>query len=304
MDQNTALVLAAGNLSANSLSAQIDNRGGGVITGAGVIEMDVAGTANVTNDATIAFYGSDGAGASAIVINGGNYNVGGTFLTYMDGNGEITFNNASAHADILKAGVFGANGVLNIGGGALSADTTLKLYAPGSNGQLNFVSNVTLGGNAAKILAANSITIFDNVVVTIGGKALANVYTNNANYTGFGGNGSTSGTFAGAGANRPLPLADAPPFDAASPSNPSNGKRSRTVINIPNSGQLLSLLDGSVPGPDGRLRLPRDKHRHAANADRLNVNRMIKADRDMADVRHMRDRGMVNNRLGSGARAF
>jgi hypothetical protein len=304
MDQNTAVAVTAANLSASSLSAQIDNRDGGVISGAGVIEMDVAGTANVANDATIAFYGSDGAAASAIVINGGNYNVGGTFLTYMDGNGEITFNNASAHADILKAGVFGANGVLNIGGGALSADTTLKLYAPGSNGQLNFVSNVTLGGNAAKILAANSITIFDNVVVTIGGKAPADVYTNNPNYTGFGGNGSTSGTFAGAGANRPLPLSKAPPFDATSPSNPSNGKRSRTVINIPNSGQLLSLLDGSVRGPDGRLTVSRDKQRHAASADRLNVNRMIKADRDMADVRHMRDRGVINNRLGSGARAF
>jgi hypothetical protein len=31
---------------------------------------------------------------------------------------------------------------------------------------------------------------------------------------------------------------------------------------------------------------------------------MIKADRDMADIRHMRDRGVVNNRLGSGTRAF
>jgi hypothetical protein len=297
-------LVAAGDISANSLLAQIDNRQGGVISDGGLIAMNVAGNANIVNDATVAFYGSDGAGASAIVINGGTYNVGGTFLTYMDGNGAITFNNASAHADILKAGVFGTHGVLNIGGGMLSADTTLKLYAPGFNGQLNFVSNVTLGGNSAKILAANSITIFDNVVVTIGGKALADVYTNNANYTGFGGNGTTTGTFAGAGANRPRPLSEAPPFDAPSPSNPSNGKRSRTVINIPNSGQLLSLLDGSVPGPDGRLRLPRDKHRHAANADRLNVNRMIKADRDMADVRHMRDRGMVNNRLGSGARAF
>ena len=216
----------------------------------------------------------------------------------------IAFNNASAHADILKAGVFGANGVLNIGGGTLSADMMLKLYAPGSNGELNFVSNVTLGGNSIKILAANSITIFDNVVVTIGGKAPADVYTNNANYTGFGGNGSTTGTFAGSGANRPQPLSKAPPFDAPSPGNPSNGKRSRTVINVPNSGQLLSLLDGGVPGPDGRLRLPRDKHRHSANADRLNVNRMIKADRDMADIRHMRDRGVINNRLGSGARAF
>jgi hypothetical protein len=304
MGQNAPMLVAAANISANSLLAQIDNREGGVISGAGVIEMDVAGTANVTNDATIAFYGSDGAEASAILINGGNYNVGGTFLTYMDGNGAITFNNASAHADILKAGVFGANGALNIGGGALSADTTLKLYAPGSNGQLNFFSNVTLGGNAAKILAANSITIFDNVVVTIGGKAPADVYTNNANYTGFGGNGSTTGTFAGAGANRPRPLSEAPPFDAPPPRNPNNGKGSRTVINIPNSGQLLSLLDGAVPGRDGRLRLRHDKHRHAANADRLNVNRMIKADRDMADIRHMRDRGVINNRLGSGARAF
>ena len=297
-------LVAAGDIHANSLLAQIDNRQGGVIGDGGVIGMDVAGNANIANDATIAFYGSDGAAAAAILINGGNYNVGGTFLTYMDGNGAITFNNASAHADILKAGVFGANGVLNIGGGTLSADTMLKLYAPGSNGELNFVSNVTLGGNSIKILAANSITIFDNVVVTIGGKAPADVYTNNANYTGFGGNGSTTGTFAGSGANRPQPLSKAPPFDARSTGNPSNGKRSRTVINVPNSGQLLSLLDGGVPSPDGRLRLPRDKHRHAANADRINVNRMIKADRDMADIRHMRDRGVINNRLGSGARAF
>jgi hypothetical protein len=305
MDHNTAIAVSAGNISANSLSAQIDNRQGGVIRGVGLIEMDVAGNANIANDATIAFYGSDGAAASGILINGGNYNVGGTFLTYMDGTGSITFNNASAHADILKAGVFGANGVLNIGGGNLSADTILKLYAPGSNGQLNFISNVTLGGNSVKILAANSVTIFDNVVVTIGGEASADVYTNNANYSErWGGNGTTTGTFAGAGANRPRPLSEAPPFGASSPGNPTHGKRNRTVINIENSGQLLSLLDGAVRGPDGRLRFPRHKHRHAANADHLNVNRMIKADRDMADVRHMRDRGAINNRLGSGTRAF
>jgi hypothetical protein len=305
MDHNTAIAVSAGNIRANSLSAQIDNRQGGVISGVGLIEMDVAGNANIANDATIAFYGSDGAAASGILINGGNYNVGGTFLTYMDGTGSITFNNASAHADILKAGVFGANGVLNIGGGNLSADTILKLYAPGSNGQLNFISNVTLGGNSVKILAANSVTIFDNVVVTIGGEASADVYTNNANYSErWGGNGTTTGTFAGAGANRPRPLSEAPPFGASSPGNPTHGKRNRTVINIENSGQLLSLLDGAVRGPGGRLRFPRHKHRHAANADHLNVNRMIKADRDMADVRHMRDRGAINNRLGSGTRAF
>ena len=154
MGQNAPIRVAAENISANSLSAQIDNTNGGVIGGNAVISMNIAGNATVTNNATLAIYGSDGAAASAILINGGNYNVGGTFLNYIDGDGSITFSNASAHADVLKAGVFGANGTLNIGGGTLSADTTLKLYAPGSNGQLNFVSNVTLGGNSKKILAA------------------------------------------------------------------------------------------------------------------------------------------------------
>jgi hypothetical protein len=304
MDQNTGIFVAAGNVNANSLSAQIDNRQG-VINGAGVIEMDVAGNANIANDATIAFYGSDGAAASAILINGGNYNVGGTFLNYIDGNGTIAFNNASAHADILKAGVFGPNGVLNIGGGTLSADTMLKLYAPGSNGQLNFVSNVTLGGNSAKILAANSITIFDNVVVTVGGKLAASVYTNNANYSEeWGGNGSTTGTFAGAGAKRPRPLSEAPPFGASPPGHPTKGKAGKNVIHVTNSDQLLALLDGGVPGPNGKMRFPHHARQHTGNVERLNVNRMIKADRDMADVRHMRDRGLINNRLGSGTRAF
>jgi len=305
MGQNAPMRVAASNISANSLLAQIDNRNDGVIDGAAVISMSIGHNATVTNNATLAIYGSDGAAASAILVNGGNYNIGDTFLSYIDGNGSITFSNASAHADVLKAGVFGTNGTLNIGGGTLSADTTLKLYAPGSNGQLNFFSNVTLDGNSKKILAANSVTIFDNVVVTIGGKAPADVYTNNPNYTGFGGNGSTTGTFAGAGANRPRPLSDAPPFDPqAAPGNPTNGKRTRTVINVKNSGQLLSLLDDAVPGPGGKLRVPHHNHRNSNRADRLNVARMTKVDRDVADIRRMRDRGVINNRLGSGTRAF
>jgi hypothetical protein len=305
MDTNTAISVAAGNLSANSLSATIDNRQGGVISGAGVVQMNVAGNANVAHDATVAIYGSDGAAGSAINVFGGNYNVGGTFLSYIDGAGTIAFNNASVHADVLKAGVFGANGSLIVGGGTLSADETLKLYAPGSNGQLNFVSNVTLGGNSKKILAADSITIFDNVVVTIGGEALADVFTNHPNYTGFGGNGSTTGTFAGAGANRPRPLSDAPPFGPqAAPGNPTNGKRARNVLNVKNSGELLSLLDGAVPGPGGKLRVPHHNQRNSNRADRLNVARMTKVDRDVADIRRMRDRGVINNRLGSGTRAF
>lgn len=301
---NALMSVTAANLSANSLSARIDNSEGGVINGDAIVAMSVAGNVSVARDATVAIYGSDGAANSEIRINGGNYNAGGTFLTYMDGNGAITFNNASAHADVIKAGVFGANGVLNIGGGTLSADTILKLYAPGSNGELNFVSNVTLGGNGAKILAANSITIFNNVVVTIGGDVPADVYTNNANYTGFGGNGSTTGTFAGAGANRPRPLSDAPAFGVSSPGSPTNGKGNKTVIDVQNSGQLLSLLDGAVPGRDGRLKVPHNNQRHAVNADRVNLDRMMKADRDIADIRHTRDRGVINNRIGAGTRAF
>ena len=143
--------------------------------------------------------------------------------------GTIALNNVNIAADVLKAGVFGANGVLNIGGGTLSADTTLKLYASGSSGQLNFISNVTLGGDSAKILAADSVTIFNGVTVTVGNIADENpaaVYTNHANYTGFGGNGSTTGTFAGSGANDPLPLDDAPDFDDdPRPATPSASPR-------------------------------------------------------------------------------
>jgi hypothetical protein len=293
---DAAVNITAANLTANSLLAQIDNTGGSIganSEGRAIINMNVSNSATVTNDATFQILGSDGAvGGAGININGGNYNVGGTFLSYIDGNGTMTFNNASAHADVLKAGVFGANGVLNIGGGTLSADTTLKLYAPGSNGQLNFISNVTLGGNSLKILAANSITIFNNVVVTIGGPKPADVYTGftgeipNANYTGFGGNKSTTGTFAGAGANDPQPLTNAPPFGPASSfkvktgGNVTSGKKADNVINVRSSDELLALLDRAAPGPGGKITIPASKNTNKlrnssriAAANRLNVNR-------------------------------
>ncbi|HEU0209032.1 MAG TPA: FecR family protein [Candidatus Udaeobacter sp.] len=306
MGQSAPVQIAATNITANSLLAEIDNLNGGTIGGDAHIFMTVTGSANVANDATLAIFGSNGAANSSILVNGGNYNVGGTFLSYIDGNGSITFNNATAHADVLKAGVFGANGVLNVGGGTLSADTTLKLYAPGSNGQLNFVSNVTLGGNSAKILAANSITIFDNVVVTIGGQLPAEVYTNNANYSEqWGGNGTTTGTFAGAGANRPLPLSQAPPFDAPLPGNPTNGKKVKAVINIRNSGELLSLLDDTVPGRNGRLKFSQSHHRHGQNKDRPMIGRITKAEHNMINSQRSPDRLLSNARLGSaGRRAF
>ena len=119
-----------------------------------------------------------------------------------------------AHGDVIKVAALGNNGVLTIGNGVLSADTTLKLYSPGSNGTVNFVADVTLGGASTKIIAGNTVNIFNGVVVTVGGDNSASVYTNNANYSGFGGNGSRTGTFAGRGANNPLPLRQVPPLDA------------------------------------------------------------------------------------------
>jgi hypothetical protein len=166
----------------------------------------------------------------------------------------------------------------------------LKLYAPGSNGQLNFVSNVTLGGNTAAILAANSVTIFNNVVVTIASKSPAEVYTTNANYTGFGGNGTTTGTFAGAGANNPQPLANAPPFGPATPSHHTSGGgiprpphfNGPPQINVNNTAELLALLDGATVGPDGKVRIPGSKSAvNPKDLSRMDANRLLRADRRM-----------------------
>lgn len=94
----------------------------------------------------------------------------------------------------------------------------IRLYAPGSNGQLNFVANVTLSSGKAIDLAANTITIQPAVVVTIaGGGGRTNVYTNNPNYSGPGGNNPANGRFGGNGAKTPQPLANAPAFDAPPP---------------------------------------------------------------------------------------
>lgn len=139
-------------------------------------------------------------------------------IEHAGGGGQINLNNATLRADIVKVGAFGANGSLIISSGTLSADTTLKLYAPGSNGQIIFVSNCSIGGGTATILAGNAVTINGGVMVNVTGHR-ADVFVNstsgipNANYAGAsGGNNSTTGTFTGAGANNPQPLSGAPGF--------------------------------------------------------------------------------------------
>src|SRR4029077_4644983 len=95
--------ITAANLTTNSLLAQIDNTGGSIganTEGGAMINMNVSNSATVTNDATVAIYGSDGAvGGAAININGGNYNFGGKFLSYIYRTGTLTLIHSTAPSD-------------------------------------------------------------------------------------------------------------------------------------------------------------------------------------------------------------
>ena len=155
-------------------------------------------------------------GSIKLVSAGGDINVNGTAkadrgtveATNNGASGVVNLSNATLHGDTVKAGALGNNGTLNVGGGTIDAATTIKLYAGGSNGNVNFTDNVTLSGNSLKIIAADAVTIFNGKVVTVLGPAPANVFTNSPNYSGFGGNGTTTGTFGGNGATtQPLGLA-------------------------------------------------------------------------------------------------
>ena len=109
------------------------------------------------------------------------------------------------------------------------------------------------------------------MVVTIGGSTPANVYANVPNYSGrSGGNNSTSGTFAGAGATT-QPLGGQPPFDSPTTAGAVT-KHSRSIasaggrgptIHVTDSSQLGSLLNNATLGPDGKVRvLPHERTRN------------------------------------------
>ena len=152
------------------------------------------------------------------------------------GNDRLT-NAITMRSDIIKVGVLGSNGTLNIGAGLLSADTLLELYAPGSNGTINFVANVTLGGNAAKIIAADTINIFNGVVVMIAGSTPVSLFANNLHFTGPGADGTTTGMIAGAGYTT-QPLSQAPPFVSGSGS--SSGATSAVAAQNSGTGGVTS----------------------------------------------------------------
>jgi FecR protein len=142
---------------------------------------------------------------------------GGVDIRHTGDLGTVTLDTVNIRGDIIKVAALGNVGVLTIGNSILSADSVLKLYAPGSGGMIRFVATCTIGGKVTNIIAASSVTILNGVVVDVTGKPV-DVFTNQANYSGFGGNGSTTGTFSGFGATNPQPLANAPPL--GSPGGP------------------------------------------------------------------------------------
>jgi hypothetical protein len=122
--------------------------------------------------------------------------------------GTITMTGAIIAGDIVKVGALGANGSLTIGGGRIDANTILRLYATGANGSVIFVSDVVLNINSTNaldriIIAGNSVTVNNNVTVSIGSPGgasrTADIYVPNlaaANYSNFnGGNNSSNGRF-------------------------------------------------------------------------------------------------------------
>ncbi|MEO5721226.1 MAG: hypothetical protein ABIR71_07135 [Chthoniobacterales bacterium] len=106
-------------------------------------------------------------------------------------------NSANLRADVIKAGAFGANGQLNIGNSSLNANSLIRLYATGSNGEpqlychdhLEFQFPDRAGGQHHHHSAERRCLIQ-------GDNGVANVYTNNPNYSGFGGTNPTNGTSA------------------------------------------------------------------------------------------------------------
>ncbi|HJT81079.1 MAG TPA: hypothetical protein VJ719_07775, partial [Chthoniobacterales bacterium] len=215
-------------------------------------------------------------------------------------------------ADVIKVGALGQNGVLTIGSGNLDADTMLKLYAGGSNGTINFVADVSLNGNSAKIIAANTINIFADVELTINGNIPAKLYTNHPNFaSSSGGNDVHSGTIVSATPHEIHPFdANTPPFDdleevaASGTTSKSSGKsggqpgRSKlppsgastpngpkgTAILVADTNQIIQMLDDPAavsnvtadrPASSGKHKNSRNRGRKARSAaDRERAPRM------------------------------
>jgi hypothetical protein len=200
VDVNTTLKVTDVNSKQGHGQISIDSRktSGAAITLSNSGQLLALLNATSHQGGTITFTSAGG----DVNVNGGTIQAdhGTVDLRNNGASGVVNLTNATIHGDVVKIGALGNNGTLNIGGGTIGADSTIKLYAGGSNGTVNFIENVTLSGNSAKTIAGDTVTIFNGKTVTVLGNGPAEVFTNNPNYSGFGGNATTTGTFAGQGA--------------------------------------------------------------------------------------------------------
>jgi hypothetical protein len=76
-----------------------------------------------------------------------------------------------------------------------------------------------------------------------------------------------------------------------------------STINVSSSDQLLSLLDGAQPGPGGKITISGSKSTsNSGNSSRqINAPGRLNADHGALDSRQMRERRMIDSRIGGRA---
>ena len=166
---------------------------------------------------------------------------------------QIILTDATLSADVLKVQALGLNGTLTIGGSStLTGNTQLLLYAgtgSGTGSLIEFVASTTLNSNVAGVLAAYTVKIDNGMQVTVNGPAL-NLYATSLQFsTASGGDGSTTGSFAGSGATKVGNYGDPgtpTPSAAASPNSKSATKTApattrRPVASTGRSGRPVTL---------------------------------------------------------------
>ncbi len=93
--------------------------------------------------------------------------------------GNINLTNVTSSGDVFKATTLGTNGWITIGGGSISANTLIKLYAEGASGGVRFTENVTLNSASVRI-AGKTVEIVRDKIVNV--PAGTRVFTDTPNY--------------------------------------------------------------------------------------------------------------------------
>jgi hypothetical protein len=194
------------NLTTSGASITVDNatiNAGGPNSLINATTGTTGGTINVTGGSTLSTADSTGifwAGSTVFL------NTGSAAATLPS---TINLTGANLSADVLKIQALGTVGQITIGGGTLSGNTQLLLYAGDthSTGLIEFTANTTLSSNATVVLAAGTVEIDAGKTVNYTGSAV-DVYTNNPEYdTGSYGSFSSS---SGQGTVTTAPLGSAP----------------------------------------------------------------------------------------------